>query len=154
MKKKKIIIISVFLVLIAITSAVFIKGAIDSYNYDMDPANGIDIMEGMGAVLILMVGGFLVFYELDLFYAVYYFFVKPKNTLKTVAVIISNASLLLVLFSEKIIDLVRKYLPGIADATTMEEAIIPVGLMLIYAVSKLICLMSTEMGSEKHEKKL
>ena len=135
--------------LIAITSAVFIKGAIDSYNYDMDPANGIDIMEGMGAVLTLMVGGFFVFYELDLFYVVYYFFVKPKSTLKTAAVIISNASLLLVLFSEKIIDLVRKYLPGIADATTMEEGIIPVVLMLIYAVSKLVCFISSEMGSEK-----
>jgi hypothetical protein len=115
----------------------------------MDPANGIDIMEGMGAALILMVGGFLVFYELDLFYVVYYFFVKPKSTLKTVAVIISNASLLLVLFSEKIIDLVRKYLPGIADATTLEESIIPVVLMLIYAVSKLVCFISSEMGSEK-----
>lgn len=32
-----------FLTSIFITSLVFLKGAIDSYNYDMDQANGIDI---------------------------------------------------------------------------------------------------------------
>lgn len=41
--KKKIIIICTFLLLIFITAFVFIKGAIESYNYDMDPANGVDI---------------------------------------------------------------------------------------------------------------
>ena len=77
MKKKKIIIISIFLTLIVITSFVFLKGAIDSYNYDMDPENDVDIMEGMGAAMLIALGGFVVFYELDLFYSTYYFFVKP-----------------------------------------------------------------------------
>lgn len=95
MKKKKIIIISIFLTLIVITSFVFLKGAIDSYNYDMDPANGVDIMEGMGAAMLIVLGGFVVFYELDLFYSVYYFFVRPKTIAKSILNILSNVSLLL-----------------------------------------------------------
>ena len=94
MKKKKIIIISIFLTLILITSFVFLRGAIESYNYDMDPANGVDIMEGMGAAMLIVLGGFIVFYELDLFYTVYYFFVKPKTIAKSMLNILSNVSLL------------------------------------------------------------
>ncbi|MBQ8402935.1 MAG: hypothetical protein IJX55_00735 [Clostridia bacterium] len=98
MKKK--IIVCIFLSLIVITAFVFIKGAVDSYNYDMDPANGVDIMEGFGAVLTIMLGGFVVFYELDLFYTVYYFLVKPKTITKSILNILSNLSLLLIFFSE------------------------------------------------------
>ena len=94
MKKKKIIIIAIFLTLILITSFVFLRGAIESYNYDMDPANGVDIMEGMGAAMLIVLGGFIVFYELDLFYTVYYFFVKPKTIAKSMLNILSNVSLL------------------------------------------------------------
>ena len=94
-KKKKIIIISIFLTLIVITSFVFLKGAIDSYNYDMDPENDVDIMEGMGAAMLIALGGFVVFYELDLFYSTYYFFVKPKTIAKSILNILSNVSLLL-----------------------------------------------------------
>lgn len=103
MKKKKIIIISIFLSLIAITSFVFLKAAIDSYRYDMDPANGVDILEGFGAVFALMLGGFVVFYELDLFYAVYYFFFRPKSIAKSIIVILSNVALLLLFFFGEII---------------------------------------------------
>ena len=98
MKKK--IIVCIFLALIVITALVFIKGAIDSYNYDMDPANGVDIMEGFGAVLTIMVGGFVVFYELDLFYTVYYFLVKPKTITKSILNVLSNVTFLLIFFSE------------------------------------------------------
>ena len=76
MKKK--IIIGIFSLLILITAIFFVAGAIVSYNYDMDPANGVDILEGFGAALTLIVGGLVVFYELDLFYTVYYFLIKPK----------------------------------------------------------------------------
>ena len=41
MKKK--IVIGAFLLLVLITAIVFIVAAVDSYNYDMDPANGVDI---------------------------------------------------------------------------------------------------------------
>ncbi|MBO4971222.1 MAG: hypothetical protein J6D45_00230 [Clostridia bacterium] len=98
MRKKKTIIISIFLLLIVITSFVFIKGAIDSYNYDMDPANGVDIMEGMGAAMLIVLGGFVVFYETDLFYTVYYFLIMPKTTVKSVLNVLSNVSLLLQFF--------------------------------------------------------
>ena len=97
MKKK--IIIAAFLILLFITSFIFITAAIESYNYDMDPANGVDILEGFGAVLIMIVGGIIVFYELDLFYTVYYFFCKAKTLLKTILNIVSNAFLLFIVFA-------------------------------------------------------
>lgn len=100
MKKKKTIIVCFFLALIAITVICTVVSAVKSYQYDMDPANGVDILEGLGAVLAVMVGGFAVFYELDLFYTVYYFFAKPKTAVKSVLNILSNLSLLLVFFSE------------------------------------------------------
>ena len=56
--------------------------------------NGVDIMEGMGAAMLIVLGGFIVFYELDLFYTVYYFFVKPKTIAKSMLNILSNVSLL------------------------------------------------------------
>ncbi len=141
MKKKKIIIISIFLLLITITSFLFIQGAIDSYNYDMDPANGVDILEGFGAVLIMMVGGFVVFWELDLFYTVYYFFIKPKTIAKSVLNILSNLTLLLMLLTENIIDLARKYLPDLCESTTLEEGIVPIGLLLLYVILRLVCFI-------------
>ena len=138
--KKKIIIVSIFLALIVITSLFFIKGAIDSYNYDMDPANGIDIMEGMGAAFLILIGGLVVFYEIDLFYTVYYFFIRPKTFVKSIIVILSNFTLLLVLFSGNIIDFVRICFPNIAGSP-FEEGIIPIGLVLIYLVLKIVSLM-------------
>ena len=140
MKKKKIIIISFFLTLILITSFVFLKGAIDSYNYDMDPANGVDIMEGMGAAFLIIIGGLVVFYELDLFYTVYYFFIRPKTLIKSILVIFSNLALLLVLFSENIIDFVRIHFRNIVESP-FEEGIIPIGLFLIYFILKMVSLM-------------
>ena len=98
MKKK--IIICIFLTIILITAIFFIAAAIDSYNYDMNPANGVDILEGFGAVLAIMIGAFVVFYELDLFYTVYYFLIKPKTIAKSIRNILANASLLLIFFAD------------------------------------------------------
>ena len=98
MKKK--IVICVFLTVILITTIFFIAATIDSYNYDMDPANGVDILEGFGAVLAIMIGAFVVFYELDLFYTVYYFFIKPKTIVKSILNILANMSLLLIFFAD------------------------------------------------------
>ena len=75
MKRKKIIAICAFLLLILVTATAFLIAAIDSYNYDMDPANGVDIMEGMGAAFLIIIGGFVILCELDLFFTVYYFLV-------------------------------------------------------------------------------
>ena len=98
MKKK--IVICVFLTVILITTIFFVAAAIDSYNYDMDPANGVDILEGFGAVLAIMIGTFVVFYELDLFYTVYYFLIKPKTIVKSILNILANMSLLLIFFTD------------------------------------------------------
>ena len=98
MKKK--IVICVFLTVILITAIFFIAAAVDSYNYDMNPANGVDILEGFGAVLAIMIGAFVVFYELDLFYTVYYFLTKPKTITKSILNILANASLLLIFFAD------------------------------------------------------
>ena len=140
--KKKIIIISIFMVLILITSIAFIKSAIDSYNYDMDPANGIDIMQGFGAALLIMIGGFVVFYEFDLFYVVYYFFIKKKSIAKSIIVILSNFVLVLLFFSEFIIDFFKTYFHKILESR-LEESIIPLGLLLIYFILKIVYLMLT-----------
>ena len=127
MKKK--IIIGVFSLLILITAIVFIVGAIQSYNYDMDPANGVDILEGFGAVLTLMVGGFVVFYELDLFYTVYYFFIKPKTVAKSILNIFSNLSLLLIFFSEYYKDIFK------------EDVIAPLIVFFTYIVLRILYLI-------------
>ena len=100
MQKKKMIIAAVFLTLIAFTSVYTIISAVKSYQYDMDPSNGVDILEGFGSVLTMMVGGFVVFYELDLFYTVYSFAVKPTTAAISILNILSNLSLLLIFFSK------------------------------------------------------
>ena len=129
MKAKKIIIISIFLTLIVITAFFFMKGAIESYNYDMDPANGIDIMEGMGAAMLIVLGGFVVFFELDLFYTVYYFLVKPKTITKSILNILSNVSLLLQFFVVRI-----------ARALSIsEETNVAIALFFVYLILRAVC---------------
>ncbi len=135
MKKKKTIIISVFSALILVTAIFFIVSAIDSYNYDMDPANGVDIMKGFGAVIALMVGGFVVFYELDLFYTAYYFFIKPKTKAKTTLNVLSNLTLLLVFFSGYIADFLTEYVSDIFS----EEVIVLIFLLFIYLILRIAC---------------
>ena len=95
MKKK--IIIGVFSLLILITAIFFIVGAIESYNREVASE---DILEGFGAAMMLTVGGFSVFYELDLFYTIYCVFITPKNTVISIFNVLSNISLLLVLFTD------------------------------------------------------
>ncbi len=126
---KKRIIICVFLLLIIITAIDFIHAAIDSYNYDMDPNNGVDIFEGFRAVLIMMVGGFVVFYELDLFYTAYYFFLKPKTRTKSVLNILSNFSLVLIF--------VYSYLSNIFMELRAFE-VTPLILLLIYLIFRIV----------------
>ena len=94
------IILCFFCALILITAVCTVASAVKSYHYDMDPSNGVDILEGFGAILTVMVGGFVILYELDLFYTVYYFLVKPKTVAKSILNILSNLTLLLLFFSK------------------------------------------------------
>ncbi len=136
MKKK--IIIAVFSLLILVTAIIFIVGAISSYNYDVKTLSG-DIGDakwiGFGAILTLMVGSFVVFYELDLFYTVYYFFIKPKTTMKSTLNIFSNISLLLVIFTDYISHFLFKYVSEIFG----EETIVLLALLFIYVVLRIVC---------------
>lgn len=100
----------------------------------MDPSNGIDIMEGMGAAILIALGGFVVFYELDLFYTTYYFLIKQKTIAKSILNILSNISLLLVFFSVYI-----------ANALSIsEETDVTIALFFIYFVLRSVyALVST-----------
>ena len=130
MKKKKWIVVCIFLSLIAFTVVFTLVSAVRSYQYDMDPANGVDIMEGMGAAMLIGLGGFAVFYELDLFYTVYYFLVKPKTVIKSVLNILSNVSLLLQVFALQI-----------ARALSIgEETVLVMALLFIYIALRMAYL--------------
>jgi len=147
MKKK--IIIGLFSVLILVTIIIINVAAADSYNYDMDPANGVDLFEGCSAALIRMAGGFVIFYELDLFYSVYYFFVKPKTVALSILHIVSNLTLLSVVFTDAIAHFLYKYVSKVFR----EEIIVLFALLLIYFVSRIVCaalsLIQFSSGTEK-----
>ena len=136
MKRKKIIAICAFLLLILVTAAAFLIVAIDSYNYDMDPANGVDIMEGMGAAFLIIIGGFVILCELDLFFTVYYFLVKPKTLLKSICITLSQLMLLLVFFSEKLAHFLFEHVSDIFG----EEVIVIIPIFFFYVISRIICI--------------
>ena len=137
MKKRKITVYCIFLSLIILTAIYTVVSAIKSYQYDMDPANGVDILEGMDAVLTMMVGGFVVFYELDLFCTVYYFFVKPKTVVRSILNILSNLSLLLVFFN--------KYYKNIFE----EDVIAPLIVLSTYVILRLVYFTVSTQNDEK-----
>ena len=134
MKKK--IIITVFSLFILITAIIFIVGAISSYNYDIKNYPD-DKWVGFGAVLTLMVGGFVVFYELDLFYTVYYFFIKPKTIIKSILNILSNISLLLIVFTDYIAHFLYSYVSEVFG----EEIIVLFALLFLYIILRIVCIL-------------
>lgn len=91
MEKKLVIIL--FSLLILATAVFTLIAAADSYLYDMDPENGVDILEGFGAAILLALGGLAVLYESDLFYTVWYFVAKPKTVPRAVLTLLANAAL-------------------------------------------------------------
>ena len=132
MKKK--IIIRVFSILILITAIVFIIGAIQSYNYDITN-NPDDKWVGFGSVLTLMVGGFVVLYEFDLFYTVYYFLIKPKTKAKSILNILANFTLVIMYFTDSISHFLFKYVSKIFG----EEVILLFALFFIYVILRIVC---------------
>ena len=132
MKKK--IIICVFSLLILITAMIFIVGAILSYNYDIKNYPD-DKWLGFGAVITLIVGGFVVFYEFDLFYTTYYFFVKPKTIAKSILNIVSNLTLLSIIFTNTIAHFLYKYVSEVFS----EEVIVLFALLFIYVFLRIVC---------------
>ena len=134
MKKK--IIIGVFSLLILITAIVFIVGAIQSYNYDITN-NPDDKWVGFASVLTLMVVGFVVFYELDLFYTVYYFFIKAKTIAKSILNVLSNLTLLVMFFTDSISHFLFMYVSEIFG----EEILLLFSLFLIYIILRIVCIV-------------
>ena len=134
MKKK--ILIGVFLLLVLVTSIVFLVGAIESYNYDMDPTNGVDIFEGVGAAMLIIVGGLVVLCEFDLFFTVYYFLVKPKTLSKSIFMILSQMMLLLVIFSEDFANFLSQHVSDVFG----EEIIVIGPMFILYVILRLVCV--------------
>ncbi len=132
MKKK--IIIGVFSLLILITAIIFIIGAISSYNYDITN-HPDDKWVGFGAVLTLMVGGFVVFYEFDLFYTAYYFLIKPKTKAKSILNILANFTLVIMYFTDSISHFLFKYVSEIFG----EEVILLFTLFFTYVILRIAC---------------
>ena len=134
--KKKIIILSIFLLIILVTVVGSITAAIESYKYDMDPANGVDILEGLGAGIAIAIGMIAVFVEVDIFFTVYYFLVKPKTMLKSILIIVSQLMIMLVFFSDKISHLLFKYVSDIFR----EEMFVMIPIFFFYVISRMICI--------------
>lgn len=134
MKKK--IVIGAFLLLILITAIVFIIAAVDSYNYDMDPANGVDLLEGVGAAILIVIGGLVILCESDLFFTVYYFLVKPKTSQKSILMLLSQLMLLIVIFSDSLANFLSQH---VSDAFR-EETIVILSIFSFYVVLRLICV--------------
>ena len=131
MKKK--IVVGFFLALVLVTTIIFIIVAINTYNYEM--AND-DIMVGFGAAMILVVGGFVVFYELDLFYTVYYFLLKPKTIAKSILNVVSDLTLLSIVFTDSIAHFLFKYVSEVFG----EEVILLFALFFIYVILRIVCV--------------
>ena len=126
--KKKMIIFA-FLTVILLTAVLFTVSAVDTYRYEMNPENGVDIMEGLGAVLTLMVGALVVLYESDLFYTVYYFLFKPKALAESILNVLANACLLLVFFN--------RYYKNLFS----EDVIAPLAVLALYAILRISSLL-------------
>ena len=142
MKKK--IIIGIFSLLILITSIIFIVSAISSYNYDITNYPD-DKWVGFGAVLTLMVGGFIVFYEFDLFYTAYYFLIKPKTIAKSILNILANLTLVIMYFTDSIAHFLFKYISEIFG----EEIILLFALFFIYIILRIVCTVIPAKQSAK-----
>ena len=142
MKKK--IIICVFSILILITAIVFIIGAIQSYNYDITN-NPDDKWVGFGSVLTLMVGGFVVFYEFDLFYTAYYFLIKPKTKAKSILNILANFTLVIMYFTDSISHFLFEHVSEIFG----EEVILFFTLFFAYVILRIACAVISVKQSAK-----
>ena len=139
---KKIIVSLIFCVLIFATMIYFIvSAAVTQHAESKDPA--IDILEGLAATIVVVVGGFIVLYECDLFYTVYYLLFGQKRKAKTVLVILANLTLIMIFIysylSDKYMGL-RKY------------GIIAFILFAVYIVFKIVALFfSSDLSEQKSE---
>ena len=139
---KKIIVSLIFCVLILATMIYFIvSAAVTQHAESKDPA--IDILEGLEATIVVIIGGFIVIYECDLFYTVYYLLFRQKRKAKTVLVILANITLIMIFIYSYLSDRymgLRKY------------EIIAFILFAVYIVFKIVALFfSSDLSEQKSE---
>ncbi|MBQ4428599.1 MAG: hypothetical protein II871_02365 [Clostridia bacterium] len=97
MDKKKIIVL-IFVLLIVCTIVASFLLAIRIYNEEVAEAEKIGRdyrFVWFGAFAMILLGMFVVVYEIDLFYTVYSAAIKPKPVLKTILSILANLCLML-----------------------------------------------------------
>ena len=85
MKKK--ITIGIFVLLLLLTVIAFVVIAVNVYNSEIVDPSGLEIHEDVVAIFILIVGGFVLLAETDLFFTLYYFLVKEKTQVKSLIMI-------------------------------------------------------------------
>lgn len=134
---KKRMIVCAFLLLIVLTVVYTVIAAIDTYNREVGHD---DILVGMGAGITLIVGAFFVVYELDLFHAVYYFFIRPKTKTKTILNVLANLILIFVfvftLLSNKYMGL-RKY------------EFVPILFVVVYVIIRVVYLILSVLSAKQ-----
>ena len=131
--KKKIIVITVFSISILTTLILFASWVMKALSYDMYSNNEFDIGEGVFGFVLIIIGGMVVFYELDLFYTVYYFLIKTKTKIQSILNIIANLTL--------VVAIVRILTLSIfSDSLLLFDEVIvsPIDLFLIYFVLRII----------------
>lgn len=134
--KKKIFILS-FLLLVLITAILFAVAIVHSYNYDMDPANGVDIFKGLHASILFVLAWLVILCELDLFFTVYYFVIKPKTLPRSICMIMSHLMLLMVIFSENL----AKFLSLHVSDIFKEEINAVAPIFFFYVILRITCIM-------------
>lgn len=139
---KKIIVSLIFCVLIFATMIYFIvSAAVTQHAESKDPA--IDILEGLAATIVVVVGGFIVLYECDLFYTVYYLLFGQKRKAKTVLVILANITLIMIF--------IYSYLSARYMGLRKYEIIVFI-LFSVYIVFKIVALFfSSDLPEQKSE---
>ncbi len=139
---KKIIVSFVFCTLILATMIYFIvSAAVTQHAESKDPA--IDILEGLAATIVVVVGGFIVLYECDLFYTVYYLLFGQKRKAKTVLVILANITLIMIF--------IYSYLSARYMGLRKYEIIVFI-LFSVYIVFKIVALFfSSDLSEQKSE---
>ena len=139
---KKIIVSFVFCTLILATMIYFIvSAAVTQHAESKDPA--IDILEGLEATIVVVVGGFIVLYECDLFYTVYYLLFGQKRKAKTVLVILANITLIMIF--------IYSYLSARYMGLRKYEIIVFI-LFSVYIVFKIVALFfSSDLSEQKSE---
>jgi len=134
MKKK--VIVGSFTVLIILTAIFTAAAAVQTYVRETNEPEPFFV--GLGAFIVLVIGGLAVLYEADLFHLVYYFAAIPKTKAKTAINILANIDLILII--------VFGLLSGAYAALRKYEAVPPI-MIAVYFVLRAVYLIVSYSGT-------